>query len=87
MIAARNGHREAVRALLEAGAEVDHADNDGCTALHAAAEEGHVEVIQTLLKAGADLNLRSHGRTALLFARVRNHLAAAHALVQAGATE
>ena len=32
MAAAKSGHAEVVRALLEAGAEVDHADNEGLSA-------------------------------------------------------
>ena len=47
--AAENGHPEAVRALLEAGAEVDHASDDGFTALHVAAQNGHTAVIQALV--------------------------------------
>jgi ankyrin repeat protein len=35
------GLEETVRALVEAGAEVDQADNMGRTALYAAAERGH----------------------------------------------
>jgi hypothetical protein len=54
--AARRGHVETIRALVAANAEVDHADNDGWTALYSAAQEGHVEAIQALLTAGAEVN-------------------------------
>jgi ankyrin repeat protein len=40
-----------VRALLEAGAELNHANGYGRTALIAAAQRGHVEVVMALLKA------------------------------------
>ena len=43
-IAASNGHLEVVRALLEAKADVDLADNDGVTPLFMAACNGHLEV-------------------------------------------
>ena len=86
--AAYNGEVEVIKALVEAGAEVDHADNSGWTALHVAAQESHVEIIQALLHAGADLNLAvNDGDTPLAIARANNHEAAVLALVQAGATE
>ena len=46
---------EAVRSLLEEGAEVDLAQSDGMTALHWAAELGNVELVRLLVDAGADL--------------------------------
>jgi ankyrin repeat protein len=72
--------------LLAAGAEVDHASNDGETALILAAQggHGHVEVIQALVTAGADPHRANNsGHTPLAAAE---HEAAAQALVQAGAT-
>jgi ankyrin repeat protein len=70
--------------LLAAGAEVDHASNDGETALILAAQGGHVEVIQALVTAGADPHRANNsGHTPLAAAE---HEAAAQALVQAGAT-
>jgi outer membrane protein assembly factor BamB/ankyrin repeat protein len=52
--ASRHGHAEVVKALLEAGAEVNVADSfyHG-TPLSAAAFEGHAEVVRLLLKHGA----------------------------------
>jgi ankyrin repeat protein len=70
------------------GAEVDHARNDGCTALHEAAENGRVEAILALVAAGAALNRADNeGRTPLAAARANDQEEAALALVQAGATE
>jgi hypothetical protein len=87
-VAARNGHVETLRALVAAGAEVDHAGNTGFTALYAAALCGHVEAIQALLSAGADLNRAANdGCTPLAIARANNQEAAVLALVQAGATQ
>ena len=39
-LAAKDGLVETVRALVDAGAEVNHADSDGVTALYAAAFHG-----------------------------------------------
>jgi ankyrin repeat protein len=57
MFAARDGHIEAVRALLAAGAEVDFADPDGSTPLLVALMNGHWDVAKLLVDSGADVNL------------------------------
>merc|ERR1711871_1315667 len=44
-----------VKALLQAGADVDKAAKDGKTALIAAIEEDHAAIAEALLQAGADL--------------------------------
>ena len=46
-----------VRALLDAGADKNLADNDGDTPLFTAAQNGHDAVVRTLLDAGADKDL------------------------------
>ena len=43
-----------VKLALQKNSDVNHADADGYTALHAAAENGHVEVVKLLLAKGAD---------------------------------
>jgi ankyrin repeat protein len=48
-----NGALEAVRLLLEHGADVEKKDIYGQTALQVAAEEGHDEVVELLRKHGA----------------------------------
>ena len=53
--AAVRGDVEAVRALLERGADVQTARPDGMTALHWAAMHGDVEMAGMLLYAGANL--------------------------------
>lgn len=49
-IAARCGHVECVKLLLEHGANVDIKDNMGCTPLHHASETGSVDCVQMLLE-------------------------------------
>ena len=43
-----------VNALLGAGANVDHEDQDGHTALIRVSRRGHLEIVNALLGAGAD---------------------------------
>lgn len=70
--AVRNGHMEAVRALLEAGADVNASGlgsvqpSDGSSPLHLAIASGHMKMAQMLMDYGADVNGRdSQGRTPL----------------------
>lgn len=57
---------DAVKVLLDAGADVDALGPDGSAALHEAAESGQVEMVRALAKAGATLDRRNRdGRTAL----------------------
>src|SRR4051812_8232322 len=54
--AAMRGDRQAVRALLQQGADVNAAQGDGMTALHHAAERGDAELTAMLLYAGANVS-------------------------------
>ena len=54
--ASKNGHIEVVRALLEAGANVDHQDKYRYTALIWASYKGHIEIVRALLAAGANVD-------------------------------
>ncbi|HJP90594.1 MAG TPA: ankyrin repeat domain-containing protein [Pyrinomonadaceae bacterium] len=56
--AARNGHTEVVRYLLEHGAAVDTRGFFGGTGLHWAAINGHRETVELLIARGANLELR-----------------------------
>lgn len=72
--AAWGGHTEAVRLLLDAGAEVDGCDTEGRTALRAAAWGGHEEIVLTLLDFGAQVDkVDSKGRTPLIAAAYMGH--------------
>lgn len=80
------GHKEAVKMLLEAGAEVDGCDPDGRTALRAAAWGGHEEILLTLLGHSAKVDSMDHeGRTPLIAAAYMGHKEAVEILLDAGA--
>ncbi len=66
-LAARDGHAEVVRALLEGGVDIDaQSDGDRSTAMLIATVNGHWDLAMELLDRGADPNLASeHGATPL----------------------
>ena len=57
--AAAGRNRDAVRVLLEHGAEVNAPQEGGWTALHAAAQNGDAEMVRLLIAAGADVKMRA----------------------------
>jgi len=57
---------DAVKLLLEAGADPDAKTPDGDTALHLAAFDGKLDIVRTLVEGGADMNVKdAAGKTAL----------------------
>ncbi|KAJ9449711.1 hypothetical protein DIPPA_34210 [Diplonema papillatum] len=69
LAAAYKGNAESVKKQLQAGADVNAADEGGKTSLHYAAAYGHSAVVDVLLAAGADTQLRDKkNRTACEFA-------------------
>jgi ankyrin repeat protein len=85
--AAMQGNKEAVRALLKQGADVNTAQGDGMTALHWAAQKGDVDLAKTLLYAGANVKAatRVGGYTPLLVASRNGNADMIQALVSGGA--
>jgi hypothetical protein len=74
VVVAEGGHVELTEALLEAGAEVDQASNEGETALIGAAVNGHVEAVLALLEAGAEVgHVDNEGETAQIGAAGNGH--------------
>ena len=86
--AAKKGDTVSIKALLEAGADVNTADVNGRTALIWAAQKGHTETSQALLEAGADVNAKGEdGYTALMYAANAGHTEIVELLKKAGAKE
>ncbi|HYT77519.1 MAG TPA: ankyrin repeat domain-containing protein [Vicinamibacterales bacterium] len=85
--AAMAGDRDAVRALLTSGEDVNAAQGDGMTALHWAARRGDVETARMLIAAGANLRAttRLGNYTPLLVASELGHAQVIDALVAVGA--
>ena len=85
--AAMNGNRDAVRALLKDGADVNTTQADGMTALHWAAQKGDVELAKVLLYASANVKAttRIGGYTPLLIASKNGDAAMIETLTKAGA--
>ena len=85
--AARNGDLDAVRALLQEGADVNAAHGDGMSALHWAAERGDAEMVDALTHAGAavDAATRIGHYTPLHVASTGGRAAVIEGLAEAGA--
>ena len=66
LFAARQGHADCARALVEAGADKDLQDPDGISPMVTAIVNAHYDVAEYLAERGADVNLADQfGRTAL----------------------
>ncbi len=86
ILAARYGHENVVRILLDRGVDIDHQDELGTSALIAVAAEPHTAILKLLLKRGADVHLGTNdGTTALMNAAASGRLAHVRLLLHAGA--
>ena len=79
---------DAVRYLVESGANLNGRATEGFTALHLSAAHGRTENIRLLLRKGADVNVLSDkGWTPLLLATKRGQIGAVQVLRCAGALD
>lgn len=84
--AARHGDRQAVRALLQQGLDVNGWSTDGTPALHFAVRVDDHELTTLLLNAGADVNaMNRYGQTPLHIAVQEHHVDMARRLLEQGA--
>ncbi|KAM5255151.1 cortactin-binding protein 2 isoform 2-T2 [Ctenodactylus gundi] len=70
--AAKNGHTDCVRLLLNAEAQVDAADKNGFTPLCSAAAQGHLECVQLLIAYDANINHAAAGGQTPLYLACKN---------------
>lgn len=86
--AAKSGDSQKVKVLLDQGISVNNEDQNGWTALTAAAQEDQPEMVELLISRGAQINRRDDfgmGRTALMRASALGHAAIIDALLAHGA--
>lgn len=84
--AARNGDEDALRALIEGGADVNAREADGTTALHWASHRDLLGAVDLLIRAGADVNAANDlGATALWAASENGSAPVVERLLAAGA--
>lgn len=87
ILASKNGSADMLELLLGAGADPNHASENGTTALMGAAMSGSVAAVNVLIDAAADVNAREthHGQTPLMFAAWENRSRVIRALIGRGA--
>jgi ankyrin repeat protein len=84
--AARNGHPELCKLLVQRGADPAARRADGLTALHVAAQHGRAEACEALLDLGANVNaLAEHAESALVLATQIGHQRVCELLIRRGA--
>nr|Q07E41.1 RecName: Full=Cortactin-binding protein 2; Short=CortBP2 [Dasypus novemcinctus]ABI93635.1 cortactin-binding protein 2 [Dasypus novemcinctus] len=70
--AAKNGHTDCVRLLLNAKAQIDAADKNGFTPLCAAAAQGHFECVELLIAYHANIDHAADGGQTPLYLACKN---------------
>jgi len=86
MLASYGGFLETVQTLLDCGADVQQARDNGCTALMYACQNGHADVAFLLLNRGVDVSqANADGSTALIAACKNGHADVAQLLLESGA--
>lgn len=87
-VAVRSGKMEAVKGLLENGADLEVASNSGQTAISCAAGRGYHEILLELLNYPVDLEAKdSDGRTALIHAIINDQPEIVKCLLEHGSNK
>ena len=78
-------HAAVVQVLIDAGADIEEEDSDGCTPLVLACMEGFLHIVKVLVQAGAELRVTdSNGDTCLIAASREGHTETVRYLVGLG---
>ncbi len=86
-LAAKYGHLDVVKVLIDSQANLAATDYEHKTPLHHAAQYGHLDIVKALIAAGANHASQDlYGKTALDLAITRKHFAVAKVLIDAGAS-
>jgi len=86
MVAAKQGNKERIQALIEQGAEVNRSNRNGGTPIMYGALSGETETVSLLLEHGAKVNaVAENGWTALMIASVKGYVDVARLLLEHGA--
>lgn len=85
--AARAGDVAKVKAMLDAGMDVNTKNDYGATAIVYAAEKGHLDVLKLLIERKADVNAQDtfYNANAFTWAMMKDHEEAMALLIKAGA--
>ena len=84
--AAKNGHLECIKVLLEYGADIHSEDIENETAITLAAFYGHTECVRYLLEQGANVNDRAVDGTPLIYAAQCGNEECVRMLLERGAS-
>ena len=85
-LTALEGRLDVAQALVDMGADIDKAMDNGCTSLYVASENGHVEMAKLLIKAGADIDKANNDvGTPLIVASQQGHVEVVRFLLKRGA--
>jgi hypothetical protein len=83
MTAARNGHIDICRLLIDKGAQVNAKDSRVYALLHGAVDKGHIKIVRLLCDHGADIEARYIFGLRPLHRTARNgHISAAKELIE-----
>ena len=83
MAAARNGHHDICRLLIDKGAQLEAKNTKGLTPLHIAVTQGHIEIVRLLCDRGADIEAQEFlGRRTLHNAVFYGHISVVKELIE-----
>lgn len=85
MLAAGEGRNALVKQLIIKGAEINHQDSEGYTAVANAAMSRHLTTLKVLINAGATVDADPQGRSVLMHMVVDNNPLIVQQLIGAGA--